>query len=99
LSLARKLPKSSGVALDESALCVYCRPDATEFVPLLEVRLPEEEPRHLPLNLTDVRVLRAFLRGADRYPVERGSENPLADEIPRLRRLLLGDSRDENGEE
>jgi len=33
-------PKRSGISLDESALCAFCRPDAEEHVPVLEVKLP-----------------------------------------------------------
>jgi hypothetical protein len=101
LSVARKLPKRSGISLDESALCVFCRPDAEEYVAALEIRFTREAPRRLPLKLEDVNLLRAFLSGSDRYPAGFGSEQPLRGEVRRLRRLLLDDNRTQgpNGEE
>jgi hypothetical protein len=92
LSLARRLPKRSGVSLDESPLCVFCRPDAEEYVPVLEVKLPGEAPRRLRFDWQDVVILRAFLKGSDRYEDGEDSESPLGKEVSRLRSLLLGDA-------
>ena len=101
LSLARRLPKRSGISLDESALCVFCRPDAEEHVPVLEVKLPREAPRRLRFDAQDVVLLRAFLRGSDRYEDGPDSARPLGEEVSRLRSLLLGEDppEDEDVEE
>jgi hypothetical protein len=88
LSVARKIPKRSGVSLDESALCAFCRPDAEEYVPVLEVKLAGEAPRRLRFDSEDVILLHAFLKGSYRY------EDP--DEVSRLRTLLLGEDSPED---
>ena len=74
---------------------------APAYVPALEVKLPREAPNRVPLNLEDVRVLRAFLKGADRYADSYDNEHPLSSELGRLRHLLLGEPRprDEGDEE
>ena len=101
LSLARRLPKRSGISLDESSLCVFCRPDAEEYVPVLEVKIPGEAPRRLRFDWQDVVILRAFLKGSDRYEDGEDSESPLGEEVSRLRSLLLGEDppEDEDVEE
>ena len=101
LSAARRLPKRSGISLDESSLCVFCRPDAEEYVPVLEVKIPGEAPRRLRFDWQDVVILRAFLKGSDRYEDGEDSESPLGEEVSRLRSLLLGEDppEDEDVEE
>ena len=92
LSLARKLPKRSGISLDESALCVFCRPDTEEYEPVLEVALLRETRRRVRFDSGDVLLLRAFLRKSDRYRDGQDFEHSLGEEVSRLRSLLLGES-------
>ena len=101
LSLARKLPKRSGISLDESALCVFCRPDAEEYEAVLKVELPGEAPRRVEFGSDDIVLLRAFLRGSDRYENGPDPARPLGEEVSRLRSLLLGEDppEDEDVEE
>jgi len=100
LSLARKIPKRSGISLDESALCVFCRPEAEECVPVLEVQLLNEVPRRVRFNSDDVALLRAFLRGEDRYRDDQDCEYSMGGAVSQLRHLLLGEPKPaEDGEE
>lgn len=100
LSLARGLPKRSGISLDESALCAFCRPDAEEHVPVLEVKLPREAPRRVRFDAQDVVLLLAFLKGSDRWEDDL-SAHSLGEEVSRLRSLLLDEDppEDEDVEE
>ena len=68
---------------------------------MLEVKLPGEAPRRLRFDWQDVVLLRAFLKGSDRYEAGEDSERALGEEVSRLRSLLLGDnpSRGEDGGE
>jgi hypothetical protein len=90
LSLARKLPKRSGIRVDESALCAFCRPETRDYTPALEIRVGEEPPRRVPLCHRDVVLLKAFISGAERYMAGFGRESALADAVSQLRYLLLG---------
>jgi hypothetical protein len=48
LSVARELSESPAISLGESALCVFCRRDARDHVPVLEIELAGEALRRLP---------------------------------------------------
>jgi hypothetical protein len=93
LTVARRLSRRALFALEESVLCAFCRPDADNWVPELRIQLPGEPPRDIGLNLDDLQLLWAFLKGKDRYKDFRDAEHPLKAEFSRLRRLLLGEER------
>jgi hypothetical protein len=93
LAGARRLPRSCGLRLVESPLCATCEPDAPVREPYLEARLPDEErARRVKLDGYVLRVVRAFLKGEDRYGGDVGAEYPLQEAVPLLRHVFLGET-------
>lgn len=88
-SLFRELPRHETMELDESAFCRKCRPQATEPELTLTIRFDDGTTSVVRgVRSEDLRMLGAVLSGKLTETTSNEGEEPLKDQLPRLRELL-----------
>lgn len=86
-----KLKASTGLllALDESSYCSHCRPDAkTHALTLVVTYADGSSHTNAAVTAGDLRILQGFLRGDGAFKTFNEGEEPLKQQLPRLRELL-----------
>ncbi len=77
------------LSVDESELCVICKPSVSS--PSLTLVVEYEDGRvhrYRGLERRDLHLIQQLLVGAHKYQGNRGREFPLKEQIPRLKKLL-----------
>ena len=77
------------VTLDESSYCLKCAKPANK--PRLRLTIPLSPDRSKTMEITDIsdlKILHAFLKKQDKVKLEQDREEPLKNYIPRLKEIL-----------